>query len=124
MGWWIRQPQVAPGDHVMWSVYANREKSALRYVGGRLLVTEDQVIFQPNRFDSNLGGEVQRWQLSDVRAVDAEPRRLTLPFFGLAARNRKRLRITMSTGQVELFVINHVDTAIEYLRSRTSSRTR
>jgi hypothetical protein len=116
MGWWVRSPDLEPGEHVAWSRFANREQTSMRQTGGRLFLTDRRVLFQPNRLDLLMGG--QSWQAgrNDIRLMRVEGSRPTAPIMGLTARNRRRLRVELVTGAVELFVINKVEASLGEMR--------
>jgi hypothetical protein len=116
MGWWVREPELFAGEDVRWRRYASREQTALSQVGGRLFVTVTRMLFVPNRMDMATGGSEWECALSDVSAVSVEPARLAVPFLGHAGKLRRRLRVELAGGDVELFVVNHVDEAAEALR--------
>jgi len=115
MGWWVPKPAIAASEDVLWTRGANREQSPLRYTGGRLLLTSNRLIFQPNRLDALTRGLPWSADLASVAKVGVEPRGPTVPFLGLTARYRNRLRVELQDGQVEVFVINHLATVVPLL---------
>lgn len=110
-----------PGENVIWRRYANREQSALRQVGGRLFLTSQRIVFVPNRFDDATHGEAWSTALTAIASVTVEPSRRALPFPGLAAAWRRRLRIESRDGRVDLFVVNRVDDVVMRLREASGS---
>lgn len=85
-------------------VRANRTQSALRAVGGKLVLTDDRLEFRPHGFDQALFGRGWSAPLPRIRSVGIEPRGLN-PFSGAL---RKRLRVEMDDGAVEMFVVSRV----------------
>jgi hypothetical protein len=117
MGWWISKPALSPGETVQWSRLAGRQQSALRTNGGRLFLTSKRLIHQPNRVDAMTGGKqwsTPRWT---IRTIDMQPRTKVMPFLGMAAGLRNRLRIELLTGDVELFVVNRLGDVLSSLDS-------
>ena len=121
MGWWVSAPMLARGESVRWSVFANREQSANRQVGGRLFVTTTRLLFEPNRFDSLTGGRPWRLRFDDIAQVEVLPARLTVPFLGRAAANRRRLKVVGIDETIDCFVVNHVAAVVERLAELTSA---
>jgi hypothetical protein len=111
----LPRPTLAPNETLQWAGAASREQSALRYTGGRLFLTSDRLIFQQNRLDALTGGRSWATGLENVTNVGVEPSVPTVPFLGLAARNRKRLRVDLRDDDVEVFMINHLTTIVPML---------
>lgn len=120
MGWWVGVPAVAQGETLLWNFAANREQTINRSVGGRLFVTQHRLIFQPNRLDVLFQAESWSAELADIREVGKSPRRPTIPFLGRTAANRNRLKIVQAGGDVDLFVVNHLDSLVERLTAALS----
>lgn len=112
----IGSPDLRPGEEILWRRNANYEQTALRYLGGKLFLTDRRLIFLPHRLDEATGGRSWACELTDISAVGVEPAQLSAPFFGLAARMRRRLRVEMRSGQNELFVVSRVNEAVERIR--------
>ena len=113
-GFWVRKPTLQADEVARWQTAANRTQGN-RSVGGRLFLTNQRVLFEPNRVDSITGG--QRWSvdLTEVHEVGVEKRGMN-PVSGAL---RKRLRLKC-TGTTELFVVNHVDEVIDVLKTALS----
>lgn len=118
MGRWVREPNLFPGERVVWRRNANREQTSLRQVGGRLFLTNHRLLFVANRFDDATGGDPWSCTTTDIAAVAVEPSRPALPFFGWTAQRRRRLRVEPRAGDAELFVVNRVEDAASTLRLR------
>lgn len=116
MGFWVGKPDLRAGESVQWAPLVNRDQGG-RAVGGRLYVTEARLLFQPNRFDAVTGGK--RWvcDLEDVGSVGEAPRDGSFFSGGL----RTRLRLETKSGDVERFVINHLDESVDRLRMLISA---
>jgi hypothetical protein len=117
MGWWVGRPWLDQDESVLWTAGANRQQTLNRSVGGRLFLTEERLIFHPNRVDVLLSGEPWFALLSEIREIDMSPRRATVPFLGQTAANRNRLKVVQVSGDVDLFVVNHLASVIERLTS-------
>lgn len=116
MGLWVKKPSLQRGESVLVCFAANRQQTALRQTGGKLFLTQQRLIFEPTNVDRLTGG--YRWSVprSEIAEVAAEAAQPSLPLLGLAARNRRRLRITLRNGDVELFVVIGPDRRIVELR--------
>jgi len=109
--WWLRGQRAEDGETVEWSKLANRSQSRNRAVGGKLYLTDRRLLFCPHWVDAVFGGRTWNNPLSQVSSVGKEPRS-----GGLGGGMRDRLRIELSDGGVELFVVNDLDAVIERLR--------
>jgi hypothetical protein len=103
-----------------WSCRANRTLSAFRAAGGKLVLQQDRLQFQPHRFDRVLAGKEWAVPLTEIRSVGEEPRGWN-PVNGAM---RTRPRIETEDGSVELFAVNdlsavreRIDAAVAAARS-------
>ena len=121
MGVFIKSPHLSDAERVLWKKAANRTQGG-RAVGGRLYLTETRLIFQPNRFDAATKGQPWSATLADIEGVSTEAPdgRLSGLFSGGV---RTRLRLDVSGGGSERFVINGVDTAVQKIRETVGPRT-
>ncbi len=99
----------------------SREQGSLRQIGGKLFLTDQRLLFMPNRFDDATGGDEWGCPLGDITAVGVEPRRPAIPFVGRTAALRRRLRVDLGSGDREVFVVNGVNEAVEVLRAATAA---
>ncbi len=106
--------EARPGEVVLWARFANRTQGGYRAVGGKLFLTNQRLLFLPNRVDAALGGHAWEAELADVRGVGRQParRRPTMLFSGGL---RDRLRVVLNQGPVELFVVNQLEEVIARL---------
>jgi hypothetical protein len=104
-------------DTSEWSCRANRTQSALRAVGGHLVLEGGRLEFRPHGFDRALSGKGWSTPLSAVRSVGTEPRGLN-PFSGAL---RERLRIETEDGGVELFVVNKLGEVRERIEAERAA---
>jgi hypothetical protein len=86
-------------------VRANRTVSALRAVGGKLVLQGDRLEFRPHGLDQVVFAREWSAPLTRIRSVGVEARGFN-PFNGAL---RKRLRVEMDDGSVELFVVPRLD---------------
>jgi hypothetical protein len=113
MSWYVRAPVLRPGETVQWQQHAVRQMDAFRIRGGRLFLTSARLIHEPARL--NIRARPWKTPRANIRNVTVEPRRLTLPFLGMGLR--RRLRIELLDGGVELFVVNGLKVALADLRA-------
>jgi hypothetical protein len=122
MGWWVLKPRLRAGETVQWSRAAGRQQSALRTNGGRLFLTSGRLTHQPNRFDAMAGGRQWSTPRSSIKTIDVQPRTNVVPFLGMAAGLRNRLRVELNNGDVELFVVNRLGDVLSRLDSERGQR--
>jgi len=91
---------------------ANRTQSAMRAVGGTLVLSEADLEFRPNRVDAATGGKAWSAELAQIRSVGKEKRGRN-PFNGSI---RERLRVETADGAVELFVVNRLEQVTDRIR--------
>ena len=115
MGVFFRSPKLTSGESALWDRAANREQAGWRTVGGRLTVTSSRVLFTANRFDAVLGGNDWATGRENVQGVGMSDR--SLKGGPLTGGLRRRVRLTMTDGSDELFVVKKPDeTAAELSR--------
>lgn len=120
IGWLLRPVELDAGEVVRWCVRANRQQSGWRAVGGELCVTNYRIVFTPNRVDIRLRGRPWSSGFQDLASVGIEPRGAQ-PFSGAW---RQRLRVVMTDGTVELFVVDDVASVVERMRAMAASSER
>lgn len=123
MGWFVRAPLLKQGETVEWQRPAARQANAFQSQGGRLYLTSTRLIHQPNRLGAVTRGRLWSTQRANIRNVTVEPRRLSIPFLGKAAALRNRLRIELTDGGVQLFVVNHLKIAVAELSTKLGSES-
>ncbi|WP_194820343.1 hypothetical protein [Nocardia sp. XZ_19_385] len=111
MGIWLRSPKLADSETVTWKHFANHSQSRNRAIGGRLYLTQTRLLFEPNQLDGATGGRSWHAPLGAIRAVGAQEADGSLFNGGL----RRRLRLELSDGSVELFVVNKLDEVLGIL---------
>ena len=90
-------------------------------VGGWLFLTNQRIIFVPHRVDEVTGGESWCCPVAQVALVTVERAQLIVPLLGLTARLRRRLRLELRDGAVELFVVNRVNAVVAALSGAVDS---
>jgi hypothetical protein len=111
MGIWIAQPKLETGETIRWKSSAGHALSRWITSGGQLVVTDQRLLFQPNRFDAATGKtllELPVDEVVDIEVVDRDP---TVT----AGGSRRRLGIKTSSS-LEIFVVNNLKTKIRELR--------
>jgi hypothetical protein len=121
MGWFVRAPFLRAGEKLEWNHTAARQASTFQAPGGRLFLTSTRLIHQPNRLGIGASGRPWSTPRSNISHLTVEPRRLTLPLFGMAAGMRNRLRVELGDGSAQLFVVNHLNKVLADLRSRLAN---
>ena len=89
----------------VWSVPANRATGSFRQVGGRLDVRRSSIAFEPRVEEIASGMTPDAWGLAEISDIAIEPRTWTFPF-------RRRLRLELADGGVEVFIVNHLNDVI------------
>lgn len=117
MGIWIRSPRLTESETVTWKQLANRSQSNKRAVGGCLHLTPSRLIFEPTHLDSLTGGRSWSTPLTTISTIGIEPRTGQVFNGGM----RDRLRLDLTDGSVEFFVLNNLDEALPVLRDAVAS---
>ena len=99
--WWIPDEPLEEGETEIFSVLANHSLSAWRAVGGKLIATDQRLLFRPNVFDQLLGGRI--WSVPIGSIVLVGRKRPTGGLFNGGLRTR--LRIDTDDGRTHLFVV-------------------
>jgi hypothetical protein len=100
-----------PGEVVLWKANANSLQGR-RALGGRLYLTNERLLFNPHFVDAMTGGRQWSVDCSEISAVGREERDPHRP----VASVRAVLRIEMSDGKEERFVVNRLDEVVARLR--------
>ena len=100
----------AMGDDPVFVCTANRTQDGQNF-GGHLVATRTRISFAPTPTNQWFGGEAWSADLASVREVGAMPRTWNRRDGGL----RTRLRIAMSDGPDQLFVVWRVKRAVAVL---------
>jgi hypothetical protein len=108
--WWLKSVEAEPDEQVVWSLAANRIQPSGRAVGGKLFLTDRRLTFCPHWVDGATGGRTWDVSLAEVAAI------------GTAAeggKRRERLRIELSDGTEEHFVVNRLADVVSRLQTAT-----
>ncbi len=111
MGVWLAAPKLAANETIQWQSSASRSITRWLTAGGRLFVTNERVLFQPNRFDKLTGKKSWECPLASVTGLEVIDRDSAVAPGGL----RTRLGLQTSDG-TEKFVVNNLDQKIVELR--------
>lgn len=112
--------ELASGESIVRSWKANRTSSKARAQGGQLHLTDRRLVFRPHAFDRLLRGREWNVTLDRVVGVEIEPRSGNPLSGGL----RDRLRIEDVDGDVQLFVVNKLDSVVDEIRQATQGPAR
>ena len=102
---------LAAGEHIKLNRLAAIAQGRMTK-GGRLLVTNQRVLFQPRALDKLFGARELSVPRASVVSVDVAPRTRGLLNGGL----RRRLVIRLHDGTEHLFVVNRVEPLVSTLR--------
>lgn len=104
-------PPMEQPEQRVWSCAANHKQNG-QASGGHLIVTTRAIYFEPHA----LNFSTQRFYcpLEYIASVGKEPASFS-DFFSGGLRSRLRLQLT--NGQVELFVVNGLDSVIPWLQN-------
>lgn len=96
------KPSLKPDEEIQWSAAATHPESSWYASGGKLIVTNRRMFFQPNRFDAAFGRG--RWEcpLDAIQGVESVPRDRTRILSGGA---RRGLGVA-TRGGLQTFVVN------------------
>lgn len=97
------RPKLEAGEQLRWQSLANRVISGGITAGGRLVVTDRRVFFQPNRVDAGLGRKVWQCPPDAVTGVGEVGRDGHV----FAGGTRRRLAVHTANGE-EVFVVNRL----------------
>jgi len=117
MGIWIPRLNLRPGESVLWEAWANHVRRGIA-VGGNLVVTDQRLLFQPNRLDRATGRKLWECPRAAIIGMDRLPRR---PLALLGGGLRQRLAIDTTDGP-EIFVVNNPDRQTTELRGLLEPR--
>lgn len=104
-GTWFNQPTLHDSEVIALAYPANHTQNDWRAVGGKLFVTNQRIIFIPNKADHNFGGnsvEVTHEQVSSIFVKERSISIMELFSGGL----RDRLGIRLADGTEHLFVVS------------------
>jgi hypothetical protein len=106
-------PHLRTGEVVVWRKFANHFQATGRAVGGRLIVTDRRLIFQPQRLDAALRGQLWEVRLADISSIGEVPP-------GSGPNNlRSSLWIEINGSDNEYFVVNGLQEVIRRLTEST-----
>jgi hypothetical protein len=102
---------LAPDEHVRLTRLAAMAQGRVTK-GGRLVVTNQRVLFRPRALDKLFGARELSVPRSSVTGIDVAPRSRSLFDGGL----RRRLVLGLHDGTEHRFVVNRVETLVTDLR--------
>jgi len=114
--WWLAPMEAQAHEQVQWSALANHTQGPLRSISGRVYLTNQRLLFCPNRLDHSLGSRNWAVDLQEIAGVDRHPRGGDVMSI-LGGGGRDRLRVTLRSGPSELFIVNDLDQTIQRLRA-------
>jgi hypothetical protein len=113
VGLLFASPHLRTGEVIVSRKFANHFQATGRAVGGRLIVTDKRVIFQPHRLDSASGGQWWEVRLADVSSIGETPP-------GLGPNNlRTSLWLDVKSSDNEYFLVNGLHDVIRRLTEAT-----
>ncbi len=116
MSIWFSSVDLANGEQIRYQAAANTFIGR-RLIGGQLTVTDQRLIFTPNRLDGVTGGRRRAIALNDVQAVEAlQPGREAVKLRGFGAAVRTQIQIKDSTASALVVTVNDSNGLIRLLR--------
>ena len=109
MGIWFVDPEVGPGEQCLHRATVNQLLDLGRAVGGKLVVTDQRVLFEPNRLDRLTGGRGWAMNLREIQQVVIEPGgKQGVARYGPAGA-RPQVVMTTGSGESTVFVVRDRD---------------
>jgi hypothetical protein len=108
VGVWFRDLRLLPGERLVWQLACNWQQGGIAR-GGRLGLTSQALIFEPNRLDRLMGGKSRRVPLAEIASVGVESGGVKSP---LSGGMRRRMPLDLANGQRELLLVNDLETRI------------
>lgn len=107
VGFYTKRPNFGPDETVIWRAACNWRQGKMAR-GGVLWLTSKALVFEPNRFDSWVGGESRRIGLAGITHVADERGSFShwTPFGGGL---RHRIRLDLANGGSEMLLLNRLD---------------
>lgn len=116
MGIWFPSVGLAEGEQVRYQAAANSFRGR-RSIGGQLTVTEQRLIFTPNRLDGLAGGRQRVILLDEVRDTQTlKPGLQSIKKRGLAAAIRPQIEISEGSDSSLIVTVRDPDRLIGLLR--------
>ncbi|MFY1583556.1 hypothetical protein ACN267_03530 [Micromonospora sp. WMMD734] len=107
MGIWFVDPQLNPGEQRLHQTIANQLLGPSRTLGGRLVVTDSRVVFEPNRLDRLTGGRTWQTDAQAIRKVTETPGgKEGVRRYGPAGA-RPQITVDLASGQAGVFVVKN-----------------
>ncbi len=109
MGIWFPSVPLADGEIVQFQAAANSFLGH-RSVGGQVTLTNQRVIFVPNRLDGMTGGSRREMPLPNIQSVQRlEPGAEAVKQRGLAAAIHPQLEINDGSGSPLIVTVSNLD---------------
>ena len=93
----------------MWQIACNWQQRGIAR-GGRLGLTSQALVFEPNRVDRLMGGKSRRVPLTEIASVAVEAG--GFPKSPVSGGMRQRMRLNLASGGSELLLINDLNERI------------
>lgn len=111
------EPNLRSGESIVWKQFAALTRGTRFPISGMLNLTEDRLIFQPNT--GNRKEDMTPLEYSRHSCVRVEPfKRTWNPYNGGL---RRRMRLVLSDGGDELFIVDNLDQTVEQLTAQLVS---
>jgi hypothetical protein len=115
MSWWVPPAATGPDELVLFEALANNFIGG-RAIGGRVTITDERLLFTPNRIDGLTGGRPLAVERRDISRVSVEePGRAAARRHGFVALMRRLVRIEHPAGPIVLLV-NRPRVLVDVLR--------
>jgi hypothetical protein len=108
MGLWLREMPYSEGERPS-STWGANFYSGARMVGGRIAITNQAIVFEPNWLDYSLRARGWRVPLHKARGVAIEPKQLSMS----PHKVRTRVKINVAGLDPLLVAVRHPDRFVE-----------
>jgi len=116
MGIWFPSVGLANGEQVRYQAAANSFRGR-RSIGGQITLTDQRLIFTPNRLDGLTGGHRRAISLNEIRGTETlEPGRQAVKKRGFAAAIRPQIEISDGTDSTLVVTVRDPDRLIRLLQ--------
>ena len=116
MGIWFPSADIATDEKIRYTAVGNSFQDR-RLIGGKVIVTDQRLLFVPNRLDGITGGQHHSIRLGDIRDVQTlEPGRRAVKKRGFGAALRPQIEIDIGAEAKLVVTVNDPDGLLRTLQ--------